>query len=93
MKHEPSTSPPYLRSLDALKEGVLQNGYTEKFVCGNAGYMSTSDSRVYDLTQAKVIAMFRFQGNENEDDLAELYIIEMTDGTKGTYVKRHNTAS
>jgi len=93
MEQNPNKNPPYLRSLDALKEGVLQSGYTEKFVYGNTGYISSSDSKVYDLDQVKVISMISFQGDESADDHAELYIIETPDGTKGTFVKKQNKAS
>ena len=93
MKEDTNKNPPYLRSLNALEEGVLQNGYTEKFLYENSGNLFSSDSKVYDFNQVKVISMIRFQDNESPDHLAELYIIETPDGTKGTFIKRHHTAS
>jgi hypothetical protein len=80
---------PYLRSFDVLKKGVLKNGYTEKFVYENKGYLSGSNSTQYDINRVKVISTIRFQGSDNPRDHAELYIIETPDGTKGIFEKKH----
>jgi hypothetical protein len=82
---------PYLRSFDALKKGVLKNGYTENFIYKNKGYLSGSNSTEYDINRVKVISTIRFQGSDNPGDHAELYIIETPDGTKGIYEKRQGT--
>src|SRR5688572_19644265 len=78
---------PYLRSLDVLKKGVSMNGYSESFIYGRAGFISTSNSIVYNINQVKVISMIRFQSDNNSRDHAELYIIETPDGRKGTFEK------
>ncbi|HTE24566.1 hypothetical protein [Flavitalea sp.] len=82
---------PYLRSFDALKKGVLKSGYTENFVYKNTGYISASNSTVYDINKVKVISTIRFRGSDNPGDHAELYIIETPDGTKGTFEKKQGS--
>ena len=87
----PNKNPPYLRSFDVLKKGVLNSGYTENFVYKNSGYISASNSTLYDINKVKVISTIRFQGSENPGDHAELYIIETPDGTKGTFEKKQES--
>ena len=86
--HNLNKNRPYLRSFDALKKRVLKSGYTENFIYKNAGFISASDSTVYEIKNVKVISTIRFQGSDNPGDHAELYIIETPDGTKGTFEKK-----
>jgi hypothetical protein len=91
MDNTTTQNAPYLQSFDALKECVLQSGYTENFVYGNSGYISLSDSRRYELNQVKVVSMIRFQGNDSSKERAELYIVETPDGMKGMFEKKEST--
>ncbi|MHA4845346.1 hypothetical protein ACX0G7_14335 [Flavitalea antarctica] len=81
-------SRPYLKSLDTLKKGVLNNGYTENFVYKNSGCISASNSTEYDINNIKVISTITFQGSSDTGDHVELYIIETPDGTKGSLEKK-----
>jgi hypothetical protein len=84
----PNKNRPYLRSLDTLKKGVLNSGYTENFIYKNSGYISASNSTEYDINNVKVISTITFQGSNSAGDHAELYIIETPDGTKGSFEKK-----
>jgi hypothetical protein len=79
---------PYLKSLDVLRKGVLKNGYTESFEYGNKGVISSGNNAVYDISQVKVISMFRFQSDNDSGPHTELYIVETPDGRKGTFEKK-----
>ncbi|RYE57738.1 MAG: hypothetical protein EOP48_05155 [Sphingobacteriales bacterium] len=87
-KNAANKTRPYLRSLDELKKGVYNHGYTENFIYKGSGHLSTSNSIVYDINKVKVISTIRFQGSDDPGDHAELYIVETPDGTKGTFEKK-----
>jgi hypothetical protein len=89
--NNPNKNPPYLRSLDTLKKGISNSGYTENFIYKNPGYISASNSTEYDINKIKVISTITFQGSDSTGDHAELYIIETPDGTKGSFEKKQSS--
>jgi hypothetical protein len=77
-------SQPYMKSLATCLNKVFNDGYTEDFKVTDQGLFSIQHERVYQPEQVNVVNFFRFEGTSNPDDEAVLYVIETTDGTKGT---------
>jgi hypothetical protein len=77
---------PYLKSLATCKKGIAKSGYTEDFVIRNSFLLSNADNKIYDLKQVRVLSVLHFEGSGHNDEHADLYIIETSDGVKGTYL-------
>lgn len=79
-----NNSQPYMKSLATCLNKVIHDGYTESFKVTEAGLQGIEHEKTYSPDQVEVINFFRFEGTSNPDDEAVLYVIETTDGTRGT---------
>jgi hypothetical protein len=79
-----NNSQPYMKSLTTCLNKVINDGYTENFKVTESGLEAIEHSKTYSPGEVEVINFFRFEGTSNPDDEAVLYVIETTDGTKGT---------
>lgn len=77
-------SQPYMKSMATLLNKVFSDGYTEDFKVTDQGLVSIQHEKVYRPEEVNIVNFFRFEGTSNPDDEAVLYVIETTDGTKGT---------
>lgn len=63
---------------------LRKEGYTEDFrVTEDARLCTYKGDKTYNVEDAKIMDFYRFEGETNPDDMAILYAIECTDGTKG----------
>ena len=80
-----------MTTLSECLDLASQHGYNEGFqVQGNALYAPSKDNN-YTPTDVHVINFYRFEGASNPDDMSILYIIETTDGIKGTLIDAYGT--
>jgi hypothetical protein len=77
---------PYLKSLASCLKRIVSDGYTEDFKVEGLRLASISTKRRYQPQQVHIVNSFRFQGNSDPSDSAFIYVIETTDGLKGTLV-------
>lgn len=77
-------SQPYMKSMATLLNKVFNDGYTEDFKVSDQGMVSIQHGKVYQPEEVNIVNFFRFEGTSNPEDEAVLYIIETTDGVKGT---------
>lgn len=77
---------PYMKSLATCLNRIVTDGYTEDFEVTEKGLKSLQKENNYNPEQVKVINSFKFEGLSDPDDNATLYVIETTDGTKGTLI-------
>lgn len=77
-------SQPYMKSMATLLNKVFNDGYTEDFKVTEQGLVSIQKGKVYQPAEVNIVNFFRFEGTSNPDDEAVLYVIETTDGVKGT---------
>jgi hypothetical protein len=79
-------SMPYMKSLAICLNRMVNEGYTEDFKITEEGLESLHEHRNYKPEQIQVVNFFRFEGQSDPDDNAILYVIETSDGTKGTLI-------
>jgi hypothetical protein len=84
---------PFMNTLSACINKVIGEGYKECFKVTSRGLYSTSTSRYYRPEQVQVLNFFRFEGQSDPADNAILYVIETSDGLKGTLVDAYGTYS
>ena len=81
-----NNSMPYMKSLATCLNRIVTDGYTEDFRVTETGLESLNHHQNYKPEQVQVVNFFRFEGESDPDDNAILYVIETSDGTKGTLV-------
>lgn len=77
---------PYMKSLATCLNKMVMEGYTEDFKVVPKGLESIYKPKIYKPEQINVVNFFRFEGESDPSDNAILYVIETSDGTKGTLV-------
>ena len=77
---------PYMKSLATCVNRMITDGYTEDFKITEQGLESLNKQKRYSPDQIQIVNFFRFEGMSDPDDNAVLYVIETTDGTKGTLI-------
>lgn len=82
---------PYMKSLASCLTRIVNDGYTEDFKVTDAGLESVQKHFSYSPEQINVVNFFRFEGESDPDDNAIMYVIEATDGTKGTLIDSYGT--
>jgi hypothetical protein len=77
----------YMTDLDKCHKKMEEKGYTNQFQSAEGGGLKCVDNdKVYTPVEVKVVDFFRFEGISDPDDMSILYVIETTDGRKGTLV-------
>jgi hypothetical protein len=74
-----------LTSQVKVEAKLRKEGYTEDFRVGEDARLTTmKGDKSYGVEDVKIVDFYRFEGETDPDDMAILYAIECTDGTKGT---------
>jgi hypothetical protein len=84
---------PFMNTLSACINKVIGEGYKECFKVTSRGLYSTTFSRYYRPEQVKVVNILRFEGQSDPADNAILYVLETSDGLKGTLVDAYGAYS
>lgn len=82
---------PFLKSMVTCLSKVVNDGFKEDFKATSGGLRSLSTDKLYAPDQVRVINFFRFEGFSDPDDNAILYLLETSDGLKGTLVDAYGT--
>lgn len=77
---------PYLKSMIICLGKVVKDGYVNDFEVADQGIWSARTKRMYSPGDIKVVNVMRFEGLSAPGELATIYIIETSDGIKGTLV-------
>lgn len=76
-----------MNSLAMVMGKAVKNGYTEQFKVGSRGFHTAEDgSKAYAPEEISVINFYRFEGESDPGDNSILYVVETSDGKKGTLV-------
>lgn len=73
-----------------INKAVLQ-GYEANFKIADNKLQAKDGERSYSPDQVRVNNFYRFEGNSDPADNAILYVLETTDGTKGTLLDAYGT--
>src|ERR1700754_3060138 len=82
---------PFLKSMVTCLSKVVNDGFKEDFKATDEGLKSVTTDKLYLPEQVRVINFFRFEGFSDPDDNAVLYLLETSDGLKGTLVDAYGT--
>jgi hypothetical protein len=77
------------QSMNTLTERVnkaVMDGYVENFKVTNMGLFAPSLNKCYRPEEIQVVNFYRFEGESDPADNTIMYIIETTDGIKGTLI-------
>ncbi|QKG53864.1 hypothetical protein [Hymenobacter sp. BRD67] len=82
-----------MTSLVTVEKKLNSQGYTHDFTVrgGRLCTMDDDSARTYSPEETTIIDYFRFEGESNPDDMAILYAVETSDGTKGTISSAYGT--
>ena len=73
-----------MKTLAAVLNKIVKDGYEENFKVTDKGLQSLETEKIYKPDEVQVVNFFRFEGASDPSDSAILYIIETTDGAKGS---------
>ncbi len=76
-----------IQSLTSCLATIIKKGYTENFIVTSRGFFSEVNGRYYPDSEARIISRLVFENNNYNEPGSALYIIETSDGIKGTYIK------
>jgi hypothetical protein len=82
---KPGQDVPWLKDLAACTHELKGRGYLEDFRVDKDGLKTySSDSKSYKPADVKITNFYRFEGVSDPGDMTVLYVIETSDGVKGT---------
>jgi len=81
-----SPTPPYLKSLVECHNKMMKDGYTESFKVEDNLLRCLSCDKTYQPSQIRIVNFFRFEGISDPEDNSVMYVIETSDGKKGTII-------
>ncbi|HYH14669.1 MAG TPA: hypothetical protein VD794_05605 [Flavisolibacter sp.] len=81
-----NNSMPYMKSLVTCLNRIVADGYTEDFKVTDNGLEALQAGKRYKAEDVSVINFFRFEGVSDPEDNAILYVLQTTDGVKGTLI-------
>ena len=73
-----------MKTLASTLNKLVTEGYTEDFKVSETGLLSLQQEAKYSPEEVHVVDFFRFEGESDPADNSILYVIETTDGIKGT---------
>ena len=72
---------------------MMQDGYSADYKATEEGLYNLATHKTYYPRDVKVVNFFRFEGPSSPEDNAILYVLETSDGEKGTLVDAYGTYS
>lgn len=77
---------PHMKSLAMLTNKMVLDGYDNDFKITDQGLKSLKTEKIYQPDQIRIINFFRFEGQSDPNDNTIMYVIESSDGLKGTLI-------
>lgn len=81
---------PWMTSLTACLQKMRDEGYREDFQVTDKGLSTFDQSKIYSPEEVRIVNFYRFEGVSDPGDEMVLYVMETTDGTKGTLADGYN---
>jgi hypothetical protein len=82
-----------MNTLTSCVNKVVKDGYTDSFKVTRQGLYSSVKNKYFSPEEVRVINFYRFEGESDPADMAIMYVIETTDGLKGTLVDAYGAYS
>ena len=80
---EPMTLKSY-KTLSEAVEGLRKRGYAANFEFLDKTFKAVNSGKAFKPSELTIIEHHRFEGMSDPDDMSVLYVIEASDGTRGT---------
>lgn len=80
-----------MNTITAILAKAVKQGYTENFSVNKKGMVASSGEKVYGPSDVRINNFYRFEGESNPGDMSILYVMETTDGLKGTLIDAYGT--
>ena len=80
---EPMTLKSY-KTLSEAVEGLRKRGYTANFEFLGKTFKAVNSGKTFKPDELTIVEHHRFEGVSDPDDMSVLYVIEASDGTRGT---------
>lgn len=77
---------PYLKTMVECHKQVMEDGYKEDFSMDDGQLKCLSTDKKYTAAEINIVNFFRFEGQNDPDDNSIMYVIETSDGKKGTLI-------
>lgn len=77
---------PWMKGLASCINKMKEDGFKEDFQVTKEGLTTFNAPASYGAEDVKIVNFYRFEGASDPADNAILYVIETSDGTKGTLV-------
>lgn len=78
---------PWMKDLASCTNQMKREGYEEDFQVNEEDAMTTFDhAKSFKPHEVRIVSFYRFEGVSDPGDNTILYVIETSDGTKGTLV-------
>lgn len=83
---------PYMKTLSSCIHKMEEQGYTDEFKAWGAdGIQSLHSGNLYKPENVRIVNFYRFEGVSDPADMSILYVLETSDGLKGTLVDAYGT--
>ena len=73
-----------MKTMASCINKLVLDGYTEDFKVSERGLLSLQKEKLYSPEEVNIVNFYRFEGPSDPGDNSILYVIETTDGSKGT---------
>lgn len=77
---------PYVKSYYSCLNRVIGDGYSESFQFSPRGIQSKETGKEYTKGEFRIVSLFRFEGSANSQDNVLMYMLETSNGLKGTLI-------
>ncbi len=84
---------PHMKSLALCLNKMVLDGFDDDFKATEHGLKSLKTEKTYSPNEVNIVNFFRFEGNSDPADTSIMYVIETTDGCKGTLVDAYGPYS
>lgn len=90
-----TNSPETMSTLTSCMNNAVVDGYIETFKVEGKGMTgaSVADQKFYEPFEVKINNFYRFEGYSDPNDNSILYLVETSDGRKGTLVDSYGMYS
>ena len=84
---------PHMKSLSLCLNRMVLDGYEDDFKVVDGQLTSLKTEKKYSPDQVNIVNFFRFEGQSDPNDMTIMYVIETSDGLKGTLVDAYGVYS
>jgi hypothetical protein len=92
-RDRPKDPVPYMNTLSQCTNKMMKEGYIDSFKVTSKGLVDQSTDQAYQPEQVSIINFYRFEGQSDPGDNTILYVIETSDGRKGTLIDAYGPYS